>query len=73
MEYAKEAEIHEFCQPNAILTFKENLMDYANEGLRKKGEDIIKKALEEIGDENIRKATEEKILEIESGKRDIYF
>lgn len=73
MEYAKEAEIHEFCQPNAILTFKENLMDYGTEGLRKKGEEIIRKALEEIGDDKIRKSTEEKILEIESGKRDIYF
>ena len=73
MEYAKEAEIHEFCQPNAILTFKENLMDYGTVGLRQKGEEIIRKALEEIGDEKVRKSTEEKIMEIESGKRDIYF
>jgi len=73
MEYAKEGEIHEFCQPNAILTFKENLMDYGTERLRIKGEEIISKALDEIEDANIRKSTEEKLKEIESGKRDIYF
>jgi len=73
MEYAKEGEIHEFCQPNAILTFKENLMDYGSERLRIKGEEIINKALDEIEDANIRKSTEEKLKEIESGKRDIYF
>lgn len=73
MEYAKEGEIHEFCQPNAILTFKENLMDYGTERLRIKGEEIINKALDEIEDANIRKSTEEKLKEIESGKRDIYF
>jgi len=73
MEYAKEGEIHEFCQPNAILTFKENLMDYGTESLRIKGEEIIDKALDEIEDANIRKSTEEKLKEIEGGKRDIYF
>jgi len=47
----KGRDIHEFCQPNAILTFKENLMDYADEPLRKMGEEVILKALEEIEDE----------------------
>ncbi|KNY25398.1 [FeFe] hydrogenase H-cluster radical SAM maturase HydG [Pseudobacteroides cellulosolvens] len=73
MEYAKEGEIHEFCQPNAILTFKENLMDYGTDGLRTKGQEIINKALDEIEDVNIRKSTVEKLKEIEGGKRDIYF
>lgn len=73
MEYAKEGEIHEFCQPNAILTFKENLMDYGTESLRLKGQGIINKALDEIDDENIRNSTKEKLKEIEGGKRDIYF
>lgn len=73
MEYAKEAEIHSFCQPNAILTFKENLLDYGTEALRKRGEDIIAKALQEIEEEPMRKLTMEKLLEIEQGKRDLYF
>lgn len=73
MEYAKEGEIHEFCQPNAILTFKENLMDYGTERLRSKGQEIITKALAEIEDEKMRLLTEEKLKEIEEGKRDLYF
>jgi 2-iminoacetate synthase len=73
MEFAKEAEIHEFCQPNAILTFKENLVDYSKGDLRKKGEDLIKEALKEIENENLREKTIEKLSEIENGKRDIYF
>lgn len=73
MEFAKEAEIHEFCQPNAILTFKENLLDYGTEQLRQKGEEIIQKALGEIEDEAMRHSTLERLCEIEAGKRDLYF
>ncbi|MCX7923449.1 MAG: [FeFe] hydrogenase H-cluster radical SAM maturase HydG [Clostridia bacterium] len=73
MEYAKGGEIHEFCQPNAILTFKENLVDYGTESLRLKGEAMIKKALLDIHDDKMRSLTEEKLKDIEKGERDIYF
>lgn len=73
MEYAKECEIHEFCQPNAILTFKEYLLECKDKELYIKGEKMIKKALLEIEDEGIRKATNGKLRDIEQGKRDIYF
>jgi 2-iminoacetate synthase len=73
MEFAKEGEIHEFCQPNAILTFKENLLDFGTEELRIKGGKIIEKALNEIDDEKMRALTRERLTEIEAGKRDLYF
>lgn len=73
MGYAKEGDIHEFCQPNAILTFKENLLDYGNSRLVELGEKIIEKALDEIGNEKIKKATLEKLSQIEQGNRDLYF
>jgi 2-iminoacetate synthase len=73
MEYAKAGEIHEFCQPNAILTFKENLLDYGTQTLKNKGNEIINNALMEIHDSKIRLLTEEKLRQIEEGKRDIYF
>ncbi len=73
MEYAKSGEIHEFCQPNAILTFKENLMDYATDEFRNKGDGIIGKALLEIEDLEMRKLTQARLKDIEEGKRDIYF
>lgn len=73
MEYAKNGEIHDFCQPNAILTFKENLIDFGTEKLREKGSEIIKKALLEIENEEMRTLTKQRLKEIEEGKRDIYF
>lgn len=72
MELAKDAHIHEFCQPNAILTFKENLMDYASEETKKKGEELINKALEEIENPHIRRITQEGLKKIEEGQRDFY-
>lgn len=73
MEFAKGGEIHEFCQPNAILTFKENLLDFGTEELRIKGDKIIEKALNEIEDEKMQMLTKERLAEIEAGKRDLYF
>ena len=48
MPLAKSGEIQNICQPNAILTFKEFLLDYASEKTKKIGEEIIEKHLEEI-------------------------
>lgn len=73
MEHAKNGDIHDFCQPNAILTFKENLLDYGTPELKKKGEEMIKKALLEIETEEMRVLTVERLKDMESGKRDIYF
>ena len=73
MEHAKAGDIHEFCQPNAIITFKENLMDYASPELRIKGEKIIADALLEIHDPRMKELTLERLKEVEKGKRDLYF
>jgi 2-iminoacetate synthase len=73
MDVAKSGDIHEYCQPNAILTFKENLLDYGSPELRIKGEKIISDALLAIEDEKMRELTKERIIEIEKGKRDLYF
>ncbi len=73
MELAKEAHIHEFCQSNAILTLQEYLLDYADDRQVQEGEALIQRALEEIDDIKIRSLTEEKLREIQAGKRDLYF
>jgi 2-iminoacetate synthase len=72
MELAKSGHINEFCQPNSIITFKENLLDYADENVRIKGDNVIAKALLEIKDTRLRALTIEKLKEIENGARDIY-
>lgn len=72
MELAKDAEIHTFCQPNAILTWQEYLLDYASPAARALGERLIPAALAEIPDEAVRRACEERLARIRAGERDLY-
>ena len=73
MELAKEGQIQEFCQPNAIITFKEYLLDYASPATRKLGEETIANQLEEITDQAMRQETIKRLNRLEQGERDLYF
>lgn len=73
MALAKSGEIQNVCQPNAILTFKEYLIDYASPETREVGEETIRRHLDEIGNPHIRKITEDRLKQIEAGERDLYF
>ena len=48
----KTGDIHNLCRPNAILTFKEYLEDYANAKIKKLGQKIIEKYLNMIEKED---------------------
>ena len=54
MSLAKTGEISNCCQPNALLTLKEYLVDYASDDTRKKGEDVIAKELDKIPNPQVR-------------------
>ncbi len=73
MALAKSGQIQNVCQPNAILTFKEYLLDYASPETRKIGEEAIREHLAEIPKEKVRKLTEERLKKIEEGERDLAF
>jgi 2-iminoacetate synthase len=73
MDMAKPGEIHHLCGPNAILTFKEYLLDYAPEETRRVGEDTLARHLGDISQPNLREETEERLKTLEGGKRDLYF
>ena len=73
MPLAKSGEIQNICQPNAILTFKEFLLDYASEKTRKVGEVVIAKHLGEIPNLKIREKTKDRLKQLEAGDRDLYF
>ena len=73
MPLAKSGQIQNICQPNAILTFKEFLIDYASEKTKAVGNNIIKEHLKTVPNQKIRKQTEEKLKKIEQGERDLYF
>lgn len=73
MRLAKTGEIQNVCQPNALLTLKEYLLDYGDEEAQKIGEELIERELKEIPKEGTRKAAEEKLKRIEQGERDLRF
>lgn len=71
MKLAKHGEIHKMCEPNALLSFKEYLIDYADAQTRVEGEKILAERLAKLSP-NMRKKTEALLAEIETGKRDVY-
>jgi 2-iminoacetate synthase len=73
MDIAKPGEIHNFCRPNAILTLKEYLEDYAKPQTKTKGLKTIQKYLKLIPKKEIQKQTIERLAKIEQGERDLYF
>ncbi|TYP57414.1 2-iminoacetate synthase [Thermosediminibacter litoriperuensis] len=73
MQLAKSGNIHNCCQPNAILTFKEFLMDYADPQLKELGEKVIKKSLEDIPNPTVKQKTLDRLARIEQGDRDLFF
>lgn len=73
MPLAKTGQIQNICQPNAILTFKEYLEDYASEETKKIGGKTIAEHLQFIPNPKVRRLTEERLKCIENGQRDLYF
>jgi len=71
MEFSVPGFIKRFCTPNAMLTFAEYIMDYANESNARKGWALIEKELQGLSEnaDEVRK----RIEEIKNGKRDLYF
>ena len=73
MTLCKNGQILNCCHPNALMTLKEYLVDYASADTRKVGEALIEKELCNIPKEKVRQIAEEYIKEIEHGKRDFRF
>jgi len=73
MDLARPGIIHEFCRPNAILTFAEYLEDYGDEEVKKSGGTLIRRYLNKISDSHLKEETQNRLREIHSGKRDLYF
>jgi 2-iminoacetate synthase len=74
MEICKEKQIHNFCHPNALITLKEFLEDYASPKTKEIGEKLIAKELDEIeSPEIVKEKTVEYLKKIEKGERDFRF
>ncbi len=73
MSLCKAGQIHNCCLPNALMTLKEYLMDYASEDTRKKGLELIEKEIGNIPKEKVQGIVRERLMEIEKGNRDFRF
>ena len=73
MRLAKTGWIQNLCQPNALMTFKEFLEDYASPETKAAGEECIRQHVAEIPHATVRRKTQERLQLIERGQRDLYF
>ena len=73
MSLLKSGQIANCCQPNALMTLKEYLVDYASPETYEKGEAIIQKRLAMVPNEKVREMAKKHLKEIENGKRDFRF
>ena len=73
MSLCKSGQIQNCCHPNALITLKEFLMDYATPETVRVGNAMIAKELNNIPKEKVRAVTEQYLHEIENGARDFRF
>lgn len=73
MSLAKSGQIANCCGPNALITLKEYLLDYASNNVKETGNLVIEKEMKKIPNNKIQKLTVNYLKEIEEGKRDFRF
>ena len=73
MSLLKSGQIVNCCQPNALMTFKEYLEDYASPETKAVGEKLIQEELKNIGSDKVREITKERLEKIANNERDFRF
>ena len=73
MSLCKSGQIQNCCLPNALMTLKEYLMDYASPDTKTKGLALIEQEIEHIPNEKVRRLVADHLEEIEKGNRDFRF
>ncbi|MEE0944250.1 MAG: [FeFe] hydrogenase H-cluster radical SAM maturase HydG [Clostridia bacterium] len=73
MSLVKSGQIVNCCQPNALMTLKEYLEDYASNDTKSKGAEVIKREIERITNEKVKKIAKQHLFDMEDGMRDFRF
>lgn len=73
MELCKSKQIQNCCHPNALLTLKEYLVDYASTETLALGEKMIEDELKNIPKEQVRQVCAQHLTDIVAGQRDFRF
>ena len=73
MQLCKSKQIQNCCHPNALMTLKEYLEDYASEDTKEIGDKLIIKELENIPNEKVKEIVVKNLENIKNGQRDFRF
>ncbi|SEW26319.1 [FeFe] hydrogenase H-cluster radical SAM maturase HydG [[Clostridium] fimetarium] len=73
MKLLKSGQIQNCCHPNALMTLKEYLEDYASEETKAVGEKMILDEISNIPKEKVREVVLDNLVKISQGNRDFRF
>ena len=73
MSLLKSGQIVNCCQPNALMTLKEYLEDYASEETKKVGDGLIEKEIDVVTNPIVKEKVVDYLNNIHEGKRDFRF
>ena len=73
MSLCKNGQIHNCCHPNALMSLKEYLEDYASKETKEIGEKLIEEEINNIPKEKVREIVRERLIKIANGERDFRF
>jgi 2-iminoacetate synthase len=73
MSLCKSGQIHNCCLPNALMTLKEYLEDYASPETKKIGEALIGQEMKTIPNQKIQDIVTDRLEKIQVGQRDFRF
>ncbi len=73
MSLCKSGQILNCCHPNALMTLKEYLMDYASDTTKEVGEALIEAEIPKIPNEKVKDIAMKRLVAIKEGNRDFRF
>ena len=73
MSLCKSQQILNCCHPNALMTLKEYLEDYAEPDTKEIGNKLIEKEIDRIPNEKVKSIVRERLVKIENNERDFRF
>ncbi|NFN20079.1 [FeFe] hydrogenase H-cluster radical SAM maturase HydG [Clostridium botulinum] len=73
MSLVKSGQIANCCQPNALMTLKEYLEDYASSKTKENGEKVIAEEITRIPSDKVKEVVIKHLEELNQGKRDFRF
>ncbi len=73
MALAKAGTIGSICEPNALMTLTEYIMDNGDEEMKRTGLSFIQKHAETIKNQKVKEKLKDNIIKIVNGERDLFF